>query len=90
MLVCAAAMPVEAFAHATYFTIRSGGKSFITFVFDSGFMWGVCVPVAFVLVRYTALPVLWVYAAVQGINFLKCFIGGYLVKQGGWVRTIVE
>ncbi|MBQ9859947.1 MAG: MATE family efflux transporter [Clostridia bacterium] len=90
MLVCAAAMPVEAFAHATYFTIRSGGKAFITFVFDSGFMWGICVPVAFLLVRYTALPVLWVYAAVQGINFIKCFIGGYLVKQGGWVKTIVE
>lgn len=90
MVVCALVMPIDAFAHANYFTIRSGGKSFITFVFDSGFMWGISVPLAFALVHYTALPILWVYALTQGVNLIKCFIGGYLVKQGSWVRTIVE
>ena len=29
-------------------------------------------------------------AICQGINLIKCIIGGVLVKQGGWIRTIVE
>lgn len=90
MLICAAAMPIDAFAHASYFTLRSGGKAFITFLFDSGFMWVVSVPLAFLLVHFTGLHILWVYAICQGINLIKCIIGGALVKQGGWIRTIVE
>ncbi len=90
MLICAAAMPIDAFAHASYFTLRSGGKAFITFLFDSGFMWVVSVPLAFVLVQFTNLHILWVYAACQGINLVKCILGGILVKQGSWIRTIVE
>ncbi len=90
MLICAAAMPIDAFAHASYFTLRSGGKAFITFLFDSGFMWVVSVPLAFVLVQFTDLHILWVYAACQGINLVKCILGGILVKQGSWIRTIVE
>lgn len=90
MLICAAAMPIDAFAHASYFTLRSGGKAFITFLFDSGFMWVVSVPLAFLLVHFTGLDILWIYAICQGINLIKCIIGGVLVKQGGWIRTIVE
>ena len=90
MLICAAAMPIDAFAHASYFTLRSGGKAFITFLFDSGFMWVVSVPLAFVLVQFTDLHILWVYAACQGINLVKCILGGILIKQGSWIRTIVE
>ena len=90
MLICAAAMPVDAFAHASYFTLRSGGKAFITFIFDSGFMWVVSVPLAYCLVHFTGLPILWIYAICQGINLVKCLIGGILVKQGSWIRTIVE
>ena len=90
MLVTAAAMPIDAFAHASYFTLRSGGKAFITFLFDSGFMWAVSVPLAFCLVHNTALPILWVYGICQAINLIKCVIGGVLVKKGSWIRTIVE
>ena len=42
-------MPVNAFLHASYFTLRSGGKTIITFLFDSVFIWVVSVPVAFCL-----------------------------------------
>ena len=31
-------MPLDAYTHATYFTLRSGGKTLITFIFDSGYM----------------------------------------------------
>ena len=33
-------IPFNAYVHAAYFTLRSGGKTGITFLFDCGFMWG--------------------------------------------------
>ena len=45
IVVAGAFMPVYAYEHATYFTMRSGGRTFITFIFDSVFAW--CVNVSF-------------------------------------------
>lgn len=90
MIVTAFAMPIDAFAHATYFTLRSGGQAFITFLFDSCYMWVINVPLAFVLVEFTDLPILPLYAACQFVNIVKCILGGWLVKKGIWIRTIVE
>ena len=56
--VSAAMMPVNAYTNACYFTLRCGGKTLITFLFDSAFVWVVCMPVAFLLSRFTALPIL--------------------------------
>lgn len=89
MRITAVAMPVEAFANAAYFTLRSGGKAFITFLFDSGFVWVVCVPVIFVLSEFTSLPILPLYAVGQGMAILKCLIGFIFVKKGVWVKNIV-
>lgn len=89
MQISALAMPLDAFANATYFTLRSGGKSGITFVFDSGFMWVISVPVAFVLSRFTDLPILPLYAVCQSLYFIKDLIGFYFVKKGIWVRNII-
>lgn len=89
MRITAIAMPVDAFANATYFTLRSGGKSFITFLFDSGFVWAVCVPVIFILSQFTALPILPLYFIGQMLSVLKCIIGGIFVKKGVWVKNIV-
>ncbi len=61
IMVTAFFMPQNAFLHATYFTLRSGGKTIITFLFDSVFIWCVSVVIAFVLSRFTGLPVIAVY-----------------------------
>ncbi len=90
MIVTAVAMPIDAFAHATYFTLRSGGQAFITFLFDSCYMWVVNVPLAFALVEYTDLPIIPIYALCHAINILKCILGAWLVKKGIWIKTIVE
>lgn len=82
-------MPQNAFLHATYFTLRSGGKTIITFLFDSVFIWCVSVVIAFALSRYTALPVIVVYAMVQLGDIIKCVIGFILVKKGVWLQNIV-
>ena len=83
-------MPIYAFAHNCYFTLRSGGRTIITFLFDSACTWGICVPCAFILARFTSLPILPLYFAVQSLEFVKCIIGFILIKKGLWIRNIIE
>ena len=90
-LICLTAvmMPVNSWNNAMYFTLRSGGQTFITFIFDSGFSWCVCVPVAFLLSRFTTLPILPLYGICVGVDVFKIFIGKYLLDKGIWIRRIV-
>jgi putative MATE family efflux protein len=90
LMVEAFIAPMIALMHTTYFTLRSGGKTIITFLFDSAFMWVVSVPFAFVLSRFTSLYVIWVYVLVEMANLIKCIIGIVLVKKGMWMNNIVD
>ena len=90
IMVNAFFMPQNAFLHATYFTLRSGGKTIITFLFDSVFIWCVSVLIAYSLSRFTTLPVIAVYVTVQLSDIIKCIIGFVLVKKGVWLQNIVE
>lgn len=83
-------MPVWAFLNAAYFTIRTGGKTFITFLFDSVYVWVVTVPVAFCLSRYTDISIIPIYFVCQAVDIVKCFIGGVLLKAGIWLNNIVD
>lgn len=89
IMVTAICMPQNAFLHASYFTLRSGGKTIITFLFDSVFIWCVSVPIAFCLSRFTGLHVIAIYALVQMADLIKCVIGFILVKKGVWMQNIV-
>ena len=82
-------MPLHAFLHSAYFTLRSGGKTIVTFLFDSVFIWCVSVTIAFLLSHYTTLPVVAVYVCVQLGDLIKCVIGFVLVKKGMWLQNIV-
>lgn len=90
MQISALAMPLDAFANAAYFTLRSGGKAGITFIFDSGFMWVVSVPVAFVLSRFTSVPILMLFAIVHLLYIIKDIIGFYFVRKGVWIRNLIK
>jgi putative MATE family efflux protein len=89
-LICVAAciMPIQAFNNASYFIIRSGGKTWVTFLFDSFFCWVVSIPAAFYLAHYTQIPIVPMYALVSGSELLKVGIGSTLVKKGVWIRDI--
>lgn len=87
--VSAACMPIAAFMHASYFTLRSGGKTVVTFLFDSVYMWVASIPLAFFLSRYTQMPIVPLFACVQLIDIVKCVIGFILVKKGVWLQNIV-
>ena len=89
VLVTALFMPQMAFMNAAYFTLRSGGKTIITFLFDSANLWAVSIPIAFLLSRYTAIDVVLIYAAVQIGDWIKCILGFILVRRGSWLQNIV-
>ena len=83
-------MPFNAFLHSAYFTLRSGGKTLITFFFDAGFVWIVSIPLAMMLSRLTDMPVRVLYACCTGADLIKVVIGYILVKRGKWVVKIVD
>ena len=90
MQITALAMPIDAFAHSSYFTLRSGGKVIITLIFDSFFVWVVSVVTAALLINYTSLGILTIYFIVQMLNIIKCVLGYVFVKQGSWIKNIIS
>ena len=90
MQICALTMPLDAMAHACYFTLRAGGKIYITTMFDSGYIWFLSLPTAFILSSFTNISVLYIYAICQLLNLAKCIAGGILVEKGIWLKKIVE
>ena len=87
--IAALCMPLAAFIHASYFTLRSGGKTVVTFLFDSVFLWCVSIPLAYVLSRFTGMPIVPLYLCCQLVDIIKCIIGFILVKKGVWIHNIV-
>ncbi len=88
--VAAFMMPFYAFTHACYFTLRSGGQTRITMLFDSCYVWAICIPVAFCLSRFTALPILPLYIICCSLELIKCVLGYFFVKSERWVVNIVK
>jgi Na+-driven multidrug efflux pump len=91
-LICISAvmMPFNAFLNATYFTLRSGGQTFVTFLFDSCFVCCFCVPIAFCLSRFTPITILPLYMIGHGTDFVKCALGAFMLKQGKWIQNLTQ
>ena len=88
LTITACAMPLYAFAHCSYFTLRSGGKTVITFLFDSGYTWVVSVPLALLAVKILHLDVRFAYAIVEFANVVKDTVGYLFVKSGRWIQNL--
>lgn len=89
LLAASLLMPINAFSNASYFTLRSGGKTAVTFIFDSGFVWLLNVPLAVLLSQFTDVAILPMYLMVQGIDILKVVLGFLLLKSRKWVNNLV-
>lgn len=87
--ITALVMPLQGFLHATYFTIRSGGKTVITFLFDSAFLWVVAVPVSYLLSYHTGLSILAVFLCCQLLDCIKALAGWLIMRSGIWMQNIV-
>ena len=82
-------MPIQSIVHCCYFTLRSGGKTVITFIFDCVYVWAVNIPIAFTLVHFTNLPILPIYLIVCLSDLIKCVVGLVMIKKGLWMHNIV-
>lgn len=87
--VQALAMPFCSFSHCSYFTIRSGGKTFVTFLFDSVFTWAIMVPCAFCLAKFTAFGIITVYFITSFTELIKNVVGYIMIKSNVWLNQIV-
>jgi putative MATE family efflux protein len=90
MQITAVAMPLHASAHASYFTLRSGGQTFVTFLFDSCFVWVINVPVVLLLCHLTPITIIPLFAVSEGMNLIKSLIGFAFIKSKSWIRNIVR
>ncbi len=90
LMVIGAFMPLMAYVNGCYFTIRSGGKTFITFLFDCVFTWAVCLPIAYLTCTFTSLSVVGVFFCVQSADLIKALIGGLIIRSGIWANNIVK
>ena len=89
MLIFAAIMPMLAYCNATYFIVRAGGKTLITMLTDSGYVWLFQLTAAFFISRYTDIPVIPFYVIVQSLQIIKVAMGTYFVRKGIWLTNIV-
>ncbi len=90
MRIAAIFMPIGSYLNCAYFTMRSGGKTVITFLFDSVYLWVLCFPIAFVISRFTDLPILPFYVIILSLDFVKVIIGTILLKKRIWIQNIVN
>jgi Na+-driven multidrug efflux pump len=81
-------MPAAALATSTYYTIRSGGRVFITMLFDSVYAWVIVMPVVFIIAYLTNIPFALFLPIVLVIENLKLVPGLILVHKGIWVRQL--
>lgn len=82
-------MPLYGYTNCCYFTLRTGGKTIITFIFDSFLIWVAYVPLAFVLTRFTQIDIVWVFVLVNCLEIVKCTIGFFMLRSKSWVVNLV-
>ncbi|MBQ6383882.1 MAG: MATE family efflux transporter [Clostridia bacterium] len=90
LIIAGISLPLHSFAHVTYFTIRSGGRTLITFLFDAVYTWAVTVTLAFCLTHFTGMSIVEIYFCVQFIDVVKLVIGLLMLRSDFWARNVVK
>ena len=90
ILVMALGKPFRFYCLSVYYTIRSGGRRWITFLYDCVFLWTMAVPLAFILSRYTDLKIIPIYAICQIPEIFKAALGARMLHTGSWIQNLTE
>jgi len=90
LMVLGASLPIHAVIHCIYFTVRSGGKTVITFLFDCVYTWVVPAMLSMALCRFTSLPIVTIYLIVQFSDIIKLAIGIPMVRSGFWTKCVIS
>lgn len=89
IVITALFFPVQGLLNSLYFTIRSGGKTLVTFLFDSVFTCAAVLPAAYLLCRFSTLSIFAIYVIVMSMDIIKVVIGSVMIKKGIWISNIV-
>jgi putative MATE family efflux protein len=81
-------IPIYTFNVCLFFTFRAGGDTKSTFIFDSGFMMLVSVPIALSLSFFTVLPVTTMFLLVQLTELPKLSFGLWRYSKGHWIKNL--
>ena len=90
IIILALFKPAMGLVHSCYNTIRAGGKTFLTFINDSGFMWCINLPLVFCLTAFTDLPFLTIYLLGQTPELLKLIMSFAILKGDGWMQNLTK
>ena len=83
-------MPIMAYAHASYFTLRAGGKTLITLLMDGIFSIFLVFPLAYCLSHCTSLDIIYVYTIVEMTNLVKSIIATFFLEKLNWAVKLVS
>ena len=89
MRVTACCAALYAYCNAAYFILRSGGRTGITFLFDSVYLWVLKLPVTHLIMGDLGLGVVAIFALVESLDLIKCILGHILIRKNVWLRNIV-
>jgi putative MATE family efflux protein len=76
--------------NACYYTLRSGGRTIITLLFDSVGTICVSFPVSFMLAHYTSLSIVKMFLIISLVDSYKVILGLNLVKKKIRVRNLAK
>ena len=88
IVISAVMMPLQAYIFPVYFTLRAGGKTIVTFLFDSGAIWLLMLPIAFIGTRFMAGSILVIFTLCNAMDLFKCFIGYYFLRRRDWIQNL--
>ncbi len=88
ILIASCEVLFQSYIYPVYFTLRAGGKTTATFLFDCGSIWLLSLPLAFFLSRFSSLHVFAIYGMVTGMNVIKCVVGMFMLRSGTWMQKL--
>jgi len=88
VIVSGLSMPFGAITLSCYFTLRSGGLTMLTMLFDCGYAWVATLPVAYILAYHTNVGIHILFAAVIFTDALKSLLGLFLINKVKWARKL--
>lgn len=71
-----------------YYTLKAGGKTLQTLLLDTGSLFIIYLPVAWIIALYTNLNIIWFYIIVRGLDILRAFVGFILVSKKKWLNNL--
>ena len=80
---------LQAFANASYFIIRAGGRTWVTFLFDGFLLWAFRIPLVRLLIDFTALPIVPIFLVSALTELVKDAVGYILLRRGVFLHNLV-